>query len=84
VTPVANNSDSGETIQTAAGKAWTAEPTVISVFDTFFIPYFGGPALIARSINYPDYAKGGNGFVVRVTSPTGTTPNVSGCLTCLE
>ena len=69
VTPIALDSGRPETIQSTAGKAWTTEPTVISIFDTFMIPLYLGSGIIEIPLSRRVIAKGGNGLVVRVTVP---------------
>jgi hypothetical protein len=84
VTPAAWDSGRPETIQSTAGKIWTAEPTVITIIDTGYVPTYMGSVFGAFPItpSKPIIAKGGNGLVVRATA--GANCNASGALAAVE
>lgn len=84
VTPGALDSGRPETIQSTAGKNWTTEPTVITITDTFNVQTYMGSGIQFFPLTMNNIAKGGNGFVVRVTLPSGVSANASGCLLCEE
>ncbi len=82
VTPNPDNSTDAETIQSACGKAWTTEPTTISVTDTFMVPTYLGSGIIEIPLTRLLIAKGGNGLVMRVTVPNSC--NATGALIAEE
>lgn len=84
VTPVALDSGRPETIQSTAAKAWTTEPTVLTVEEAFYIPAYMGSGLIFYPLSKPLVCKGGGGMVVRVTQQSGVTVNVTGTIKCEE
>lgn len=80
VTPQAFDSGRPETIQSTAGKAWTAEPTVITSPEAFLIPSYMGSGIIFQPLAHPITAKGGNGAILRVTQQSSVTANATGAL----
>jgi len=84
VTPLPLDNARPETIQSTCGKAWSTEPTTITVIESFFVPSFMGSALLFYPLSAPIVIKGGNGVAVRVTQQSGVTVNVSGSLRCEE
>ena len=84
VTPVADDSGRPETIQSTAAKNWTTEPTVITVWEAFYVPSFGGSAIIYLPLTKPMIVKGGAGMVVRCTRPSGFSVNVTGSIKAEE
>ncbi len=80
VTAVAYDSGRPETPQSTGGKAWTAEPTVISVVEDFLIPSYMGSGIVFYPLAHPFVAKGGNGMVIRVTQQSGVSVNGTGAL----
>lgn len=84
VTPKPNDSGRPETIQTTCGKAWTTEPTVLTVVETFFIPNYMGSGIVFAPLTKPFVAKGGNGLSLRITQASGATANATGTEKCEE
>lgn len=84
VTPVAQDSGRPETIQCTAAKSWSAEPTVLTVLETFYIPAYMGSGLIFYPLSKPMVCKGGGGCVVRVTQQSGVSVNVTGTIKAEE
>jgi hypothetical protein len=70
-----------ETIQTAGLGTWTSEPTVLTVVRSIMVPSCMGSA-IAIPCGYR--CAGGFGIVLRVTAPSGATPNVTLTMHCEE
>lgn len=69
VTSVKRDQARTEAIQTTAGKAWTAEPTVWTVLDCMDIAQFNGSWHNIIEYYGPIIAKGGLGFGIRINSP---------------
>lgn len=84
VTPVALDSGRPETIQSTAAKSWSAEPTVLTVQEAFFIPVYMGSGIIFYPLSKPLVCKGGGGMVIRITQQSGVTANASGTIKCEE
>lgn len=78
--------DSGrpETVQSTAGKAWTAQPTVITIIESFFVPVYMGSAIVFRPLTVPIVGKGGNGIVMSMTQQSSVTANATGSMTAEE
>lgn len=71
-----------ETVQTAAAKNWTAEPTVITQFDAMYVPGYNGGQQEYIPFDKPVIVPGGAGFVCRLTAQAAR--NCSGALVCEE
>lgn len=84
VTPKPYDNGRPETIQSSAGKLWTAEPTVITIVEDFLIPVYMGSGIIFVPLSKPLIAKGGSGIVMRITLPSTVTANATGALKCEE
>jgi hypothetical protein len=84
VTPNALDSGRPETIQGTTAKAWTVEPTVLSLVETFFIPSYMGSGIVFTPLTKPFVGKGGNGASMRVQQQPGVTANSTGCLKAEE
>lgn len=84
VTPAASDSGRPETIQSTAGKTWTAQPTVIVIWKSFLVPCFMGSALVPLPQLKPLICKGGGGVSVAATTPAGVTPNLTGTIQATE
>lgn len=84
VTPAARDDGRPETIQSTAGKAWSAEPTVWTVTETFNVPVYMGSSIMFYPLTAPLVAKGGSGWGIRVTQQSGISANVSGALLAEE
>lgn len=65
VTPAKKDTTRAETLQVVAGRAWTTEPTVLTVVDSFNVPSYMG-VVLGYKIDLP--ISGGAGIVIRVTS----------------
>lgn len=73
VTPAKEDTGRDETVQCTAARAWSAEPTVLTVAGQFNVPTFNGVVIATLNNIIP----GGAGLVVRVTLPSGVTNNCS-------
>lgn len=83
VTPAKQDTGRAETIQSTCGKTWTTEPTVITVNKVIDIPQYNGFVVLPLAQYFSNLLiVGGNGFVVRLTSPNNV--NVSGWLLAEE
>lgn len=71
-----------ETIQTSAGKTWSAEPTVITVTRAFFVPTFMGAAVMYFPLAKEMFVPGAAGACLRITSPVAC--NFTGGFDCEE
>lgn len=83
-TLVASDNGRPETIQSTAGKTWTAQPTVITIWKSFLVPVYMGSALAPLPLMKPQICKGGTGTVVSTTLPSGVTANFTGTQLCTE
>lgn len=79
VTPAKRDTGRAETIQATAAKAWSAEPTVLTLQRTLDIGQFNGVVVYMHPFASPFVVIGGQGCVLRVTSPNNV--NFSGGLT---
>jgi len=68
VTPV-QISGPTTTVQSTAAKAWSTEPTVISVMDTSYITPAGGVFELLVPTSIQTVVAGGAGFGIRLTAP---------------
>lgn len=84
VTPAKSDSGRPETIQSTAGKTWSTQPTVITIWKSFLVPTYMGSALAPLPLMKPAVAKGGNGLVLSSTLPSAVTANLTGTLLCTE
>ena len=84
LTPVASDSGRPETIQCTAGKTWTAQPTVITVWKSFLVPTYMGSALAPLPLMKPMICKGGGGVAMNSTLPAAVTANLTGTLLATE
>lgn len=82
VTLIKRDTGRGETIQTVGGKTWTVEPTTITVMEAAYVGQFNGLYHYILPFASPIVVPGGQGFVIRVTSPNNV--NVSGHITIEE
>lgn len=83
VTPVKQDSGRQETVQTTAAKAWTTEPTVLTLWRSIDVPQYNGFIVLPLRQWFSELViAGAAGFVVRITSPNNV--NVSGYLTFEE
>jgi hypothetical protein len=71
-----------ETIQSLAATNWTTEPTVLTVEDTCYVGQYNGLYHYIAPFASPIIVPGGQGIVIRVTSPNNV--NCSGKITCEE
>ena len=84
VTPVASDSGRPETIQSTAGKTWTVQPTVLTVWKSFLVPTYMGSALAPLPLMKPLVAKGGGGVSLASTLPSTVTANLTATLLATE
>lgn len=79
-------SDDGrpETPQSTAGKTWTAQPTVITIWKSFLVPTYMGSAIAPLPLMKPMISKGGSGIALSSTLPSTVTANLTGALLCTE
>lgn len=69
VTPSKKDPGRAETIQTTALKNYSAEPTTITAIDPSNIPQYNGLYHYLTPDSRPLIVVGGQGWVIRVTSP---------------
>ncbi len=69
VTPSKKDPGRAETIQTTALKNYSAEPTTITAIDPTNIPQYNGLYQYITPDSRPLIVVGGQGWVIRVTSP---------------
>lgn len=69
-------SGTGATDDNAAARAWTTEPTVITVLKEWLIDSNKGQLIVQFPLGREPESVAGQGFVLRCTSGTGSTPNV--------
>lgn len=74
LTPAKRDPGRAETVQSTAAFGWTTEPTVITVQTSIDIPQFNGVYHYIVPFAAPIIVAGGQGYVIRVTSPN----NVNG------
>lgn len=77
VTLAASDSGRPETIQCTGGKTWTAQPTVIVIWDSFLVPSYMGSALKPLPLMKPMICKGSGGLAISTTLPSGVTANAT-------
>lgn len=73
LTPAKQDTGRAETVQCTAARAWSLEPTVLTVVEQFNVPTFNG--VVVKSL--AGLIPGGAGLVVRVTLPAAVTCNVT-------
>jgi len=73
-----------ETLQSSVGKAWTTEPTVLTLWENFFIPSYMGSGIVFQPLTKPFILTGTIGGSMRVTQQSGVTANGTGALKCQE
>lgn len=78
VTPAKRDTGRAETVQATAAKTWTTEPTVLTLQRVIDIGQFNGVVINMFPFDCPFIVIGGQGFVLRVTSPNNV--NFSGAL----
>lgn len=82
VTPRKANTNMAETFQLAAAVNWTAEPTVITVVQTKYLPAYNGKDSKYSPFDPLFIVPGAAGWLVRMTAPANVT--VSGTITFEE
>ncbi len=73
-----------ETIQSSVGKTWTTEPTVLTLWETFFIPSYMGSGIVFTPLTKPFVMTGTIGGSMRITQQSGVTANGTGSLKVQE
>jgi hypothetical protein len=70
VTPSKLDPGRAETIQTTGAKNYSAEPTTITPIDPADVPQYNGFLEVMTPDSRPNIVVGGQGWVIRITSPT--------------
>ena len=78
VTPAKRDTGRAETIQATAAKAWTVEPTALTLQQSLDVGQYNGVVVKMFPFASPFIVIGGQGVVLRVTSPNNV--NFSGGL----
>ena len=78
VTPAKRDTGRAETIQATAGKTWTTEPTTLTLQQPIDIGQYNGAFVKMNPFASPFIIIGGQGAVLRITSPNNV--NFSGSL----
>jgi hypothetical protein len=85
VTPVITDFGRPETPQSLGGKNWTAEPTVLTVFDNMPLPNNGaGPAILFVPMQHRCILTSAIGGSIRVTQAAGVSGNATGSMKITE
>ncbi len=84
VTPCLSDKGRPETIQSVAGKNWTSQPTVITIWKSFLVPTYMGSSLAPLPLLKPMILKGGGGLSVAATLPASVTANLTGTVLATE
>lgn len=82
VTPAKRDTGRAETIQSTHAKTWTTEPTTLTLQRGLDIGQFNGVAVVMHPFANPFIIIGGQGCVLRITSPNNV--NFTGYLSAEE
>lgn len=77
VTPSKRDTGRAETIQATAAKHWTTEPTVLTLQQTVDVGQFNGVYTLLYPFASPFIIIGGQGEVLRITSPNNVNTSIS-------
>lgn len=78
VTPAKRDTGRAETIQATAAKTWSTEPTTLAIQRPLDIGQYNGVLVYMYPFSAPHIVIGGQGAVLRITSPNNV--NFSGSL----
>lgn len=82
VTPSKRDTGRAETVQATAAKTWSTEPTTLTLQRSLDVGQFNGVAVYIHPFASPFIIIGGQGCVLRITSPNNV--NFSGWLSADE